>query len=267
MNTLKKGATGDEVLTLQNTLIQWGYTCPVTGTFEEVTEKNVREFQQAQGLSADGIVGKRTWETLLDEVKRELQPFRLNETDYRRAAASLKVEIAAIKAVQEVETGGRGGFVRVGYPVILFEGHIFWSQLKKKGINPENYVAGNEDILYPQWTKKFYKQGIQEYERLERAKKINEEAALCSASWGMWQIMGFNYPACRCKNVFEFGTEMQLKEGTQLDLFITFLQTNGWDKYLRNKDWAEFARHYNGPAYKENRYDEKLAQAFNKYNT
>nr|WP_302421955.1 N-acetylmuramidase domain-containing protein [Bacteroides intestinalis] len=32
---------------------------------------------------------------------------------------------------------------RVSKPAILFEGHIFWSQLKKRGINPAEYVAGN----------------------------------------------------------------------------------------------------------------------------
>ncbi len=267
MKTLRAGATGDEVLTLQNLLNEWGFECPPTGTFDENTEKAVRDFQQVQGLTADGIAGKRTWETLQDEALRELAPFRLKETDYVRAAEYLNVEVAAIKAVQEVETGGQGGFIRVSYPIILFEGHIFWSQLKKKGLNPEDYTSGNEDILYPKWTKKYYKQGMDEYERLKRAEEINREAALCSASWGMWQIMGFNHTVCDCNTVFDFCTEMQLNEGTQLNLFTAFLRTNGWDKYLRSKDWAEFARHYNGPSYKENRYDEKLAQAYKKYST
>src|SRR5690606_7984441 len=31
---------------------------------------------------------------------------------------------------------------------------------------------------------------------------------------------------------------------------------------LRRKDWARFARLYNGPGYAQNRYDEKLAQAY-----
>lgn len=265
MKTLRTGATGDEVVTLQNLLNEWEYTCPQTGVFDETTERTVRDFQQDQGLSADGIVGKRTWETLQDEAKRELMPFKLCENDFVRAAKLLDVEVAAIKAVQEVETGGRGGFIRIGYPTILFEGHIFWSQLKKQGLNPEDYVVGNEDILYPKWTKKFYKQGMAEYDRLSRAKNINETAALCSASWGMWQIMGFNYAACGCASVYDFGTEMQLHEGTQLNLFVEFLRTNGLDKYLRNKDWAQFARHYNGSGYKENRYDEKLESAYWKH--
>lgn len=67
MKTLRAGATGDEVFTLQNLLNEWGFVCPPTGVFDENTEKAVRDFQQAQGLTADGIVGKRTWETLQDE--------------------------------------------------------------------------------------------------------------------------------------------------------------------------------------------------------
>ena len=31
---------------------------------------------------------------------------------------------------------------------------------------------------------------------------------------------------------------------------------------LQKKDWKAFARLYNGPAYAQNRYDEKLSKAF-----
>jgi len=58
-----------------------------------------------------------------------------------------------------------------GRPVILFEGHIFWRELKKQGLDPEKYVAGNENILYPKWEKGHYYGGIREYERLERPGK------------------------------------------------------------------------------------------------
>lgn len=265
MNTLKSGATGSDVAMLQTLLRDWNYPCTQTGTFDQETEKYVRKFQRTQGLTADGIVGKRTWEALQDDTLKSLLPLRLCEEDFVQAARSLNVEIAAIKAIQEVETAGRGGFIKIALPIILFEGHIFWSQLKKQGLKPEDYTQGNEDILYPNWTKKFYKSGEAEYSRLERAIKIHETAALCSASWGMWQIMGFNYTSCGCHDVNEFVSRMKIKEGMQLNLFVNFLLTNGWDKYLRNKDWAEFARHYNGPGYKENKYDQKLAEAYNKY--
>ncbi len=34
---------------------------------------------------------------------------------------------------------------------------------------------------------------------------------------------------------------------------------------LKNKDWGTFARLYNGPAYAQNKYDIKLAEAYQKY--
>ena len=58
---------------------------------------------------------------------------------------------------------------------------------------------------------------------------------------------------------------MSTNEGNQLGLFMTFLKSNGWDKYLRTLDWAEFARHYNGPQYAQNKYDKKLQDAYSKY--
>ena len=132
-------------------------------------------------------------------------------------------------------------------------------------INPEDYVKGNEDILYPKWTKSHYKGGMGEYERLKKALAIHEKAAACSASWGLFQIMGFNYAACGCKNAREFVEKMCANEGGQLDLFTAFLKFNGWDKYLRALNWTEFARHYNGPQYAQNKYDEKLQKAYMKY--
>jgi len=40
-----------------------------------------------------------------------------------------------------------------------------------------------------------YKEGEAEYERLLRARRINEDAANASTSWGLFQIMGFNHAA------------------------------------------------------------------------
>ncbi len=39
---------------------------PITGYFGQQTENAVRAFQQAYGLSPDGIVGRETWDTLYD---------------------------------------------------------------------------------------------------------------------------------------------------------------------------------------------------------
>lgn len=265
MQTIRLNSSGKDVEQLQQLLCKWGYEVGITGTFDGETDAAVRRFQKAGRLDADGIVGQRTWNLLKDEDALALSALCLTNKDFAEAAALLNVDVAAVRAVLEVETGNKGGFIVPGKPAILFEGHIFWSQLSKRGLDPARLQAGNEDILYPKWTKAHYKGGIGEYDRLERARAIHREAADSSASWGLAQIMGFNYPACGCKCVDEFVRLMSENEGRQLELFVRFLQGNKWDMYLRSLDWKEFARHYNGPAYEQNRYDQKLASAYAKY--
>ena len=188
---------------------------------------------------------------------------RLIDEDFTQVAELLGCEPAALKAVQQVETGGRGGFFSPGRPAILFEGHIFWTQLKKRGSNPEDYVKGNENILYPKWEKGHYKGGIGEYDRLEQARKINREAADASASWGMFQIMGFNYAACGEESIESFVRSMCESEFKQLLLTANFIKKNSQMlQALQARDWAVFAKCYNGPAYAQNRYDVKLEAAY-----
>ncbi len=58
---LKRGSRGDEVVTLQKKLKQWGYyDGSVDGVFGAGTEKAVQYFQRKNGLVADGIVGTKT---------------------------------------------------------------------------------------------------------------------------------------------------------------------------------------------------------------
>jgi hypothetical protein len=48
--------------------------------------------------------------------------------------------------------------------------------------------------------------------------------------------------------------------------FLGYVKFNGIDDELRRHDWVNFARLYNGADYKRNKYDEKLAAAYKKYN-
>jgi hypothetical protein len=56
-----------------------------------------------------------------------------------------------------------------------------------------------------------------------------------------------------------------LNEGEHLKAFATFVSNAGLLPALKKKDWAAFAASYNGPEYKQNQYDTKLAQAYEKY--
>ena len=188
----------------------------------------------------------------------------LTARDFDAAAARLGVEAPILRAVHEVETAGGSGFLEPGKPVILFEGHIFWRQLEARGIPPAPLAAGNEEILHPRWSREHYRGGAREYARLARALRIHEEAALCSASWGMFQLMGFNYEACGYESIGDFVLGMCRSPGEQLEAFVSFLRTRGLERYLQCHDWAGFARRYNGPGYARNGYEERLRREYEK---
>ena len=64
MITLRRGEIGPFVEMLQLTLQRAGYDIKITGGFDEETENAVKEFQKANSLLPDGIVGIRTWALL-----------------------------------------------------------------------------------------------------------------------------------------------------------------------------------------------------------
>lgn len=65
--TLRKGTKGDWVTLAQTALINKGYDLGkwgADGDFGSQTEKAVKEFQQDHGLTADGVIGQKTWDAL-----------------------------------------------------------------------------------------------------------------------------------------------------------------------------------------------------------
>ncbi|WP_295444204.1 N-acetylmuramidase family protein [uncultured Thiodictyon sp.] len=182
----------------------------------------------------------------------------LEEHDFEAAAHLINCDVAAIKAVAEVESSG-SGFLEDGRAKILFEGHIFYKYTKGK------YQTSHPDICYRSWTTKFYLGGVKEYSRLEKAEALNKTAARMSASYGKFQIMGFNFSLCGYTSVDGFFTAMQTDEGLQLTAFIEYVKHVGLDKALRTHKWADFAKGYNGPEYWKNNYDKKMADAYKKH--
>ncbi len=63
--TYKQGSTGSTVKTIQQKLKNWGYyKGSVDGIFGSKTKEAVKYFQRKNGLTADGIVGKKTLSAL-----------------------------------------------------------------------------------------------------------------------------------------------------------------------------------------------------------
>jgi len=179
----------------------------------------------------------------------------LTDADYKSAADELGCEVAAVKAVAAVESSGEP-FLADGRPCILFEAHIFsrYTQCKFDQTHPH--------ISSPTWNRKLYRGGAAEWERLEEAIELDRKAALMSASWGAFQVMGFNFALCRFTNVEDFVAAMKESEAKQLTAFVQFIKSRDLDDELRRKDWRGFARGYNGIGFKQNAYDTKLARVY-----
>lgn len=78
---LKIGSTGSDVAIVQNNLKILGYDPQVIDCiYGENTEMAVKEFQKANGLEPDGIVGDSTWSSLIAKI-RDIQ-LELNENGF-----------------------------------------------------------------------------------------------------------------------------------------------------------------------------------------
>uniref|UniRef100_A0AAU8KWX4 Endolysin n=1 Tax=Serratia phage Kevin TaxID=3161161 RepID=A0AAU8KWX4_9CAUD len=260
MSILRRGDRGSEVVALQNQLNRLGYNLAADGIFGAGTEQAVRKVQSGAGLVVDGIVGPKTLFAIQNTGDKHTD--HLTEDDLVQAARALGCELAAIKAVNQVEARGTG-YDKNGNLKMLFERHIMYRQLAAKfGTDKANALSAQ----YPDVVNKVpggYT--TNEPARLQRAVAIDEECAYASASYGLFQIMGFNgVKVCGYPSAKAFYQDMLTGgEGAHLRAFVQFIKAdNNLLTALRNKNWAAFARWYNGPNYAEQGYDKKLAAAY-----
>ncbi len=61
MPILSSGSSGSTVRVLQQLLNFKGFSLEVDGDFNLPTQEAVKQFQQLNGLVADGVVGAKTW--------------------------------------------------------------------------------------------------------------------------------------------------------------------------------------------------------------
>jgi N-acetylmuramidase/Putative peptidoglycan binding domain len=181
----------------------------------------------------------------------------LDEQGMAEVTDGLGVSAADVWAVLTVETRGCG-FLPDRRPAILFERHVFSRKTNHQfdSTHPDisNRKAGGYGAA-----------GAHQYDRLQRALALNRRAALRSASWGIGQLMGFNAEISGYADVEDMVTAMTESENKQLSGMSGEIIHNRLDRALRSHDWATFARGYNGPAYAKNRYDTRLAAAYQKY--
>lgn len=184
---------------------------------------------------------------------------RLDDIDLPAIGHRIGVGEDEIHAVLEVESRG-SGFDKLGRPAMLFEPHVFWDEL---GNTDKRKEAARLGIAYQSWGAKPYP--TDSYGRLKMAMEIDETAALRSASWGLGQVMGFNFKAAGFTSPQAMVRAFMDDEEAQLSGMINFIKTNRLDDEIRRHDWAGFALGYNGKGYRKNQYDTRLAAAFAKW--
>ncbi|WP_278362662.1 N-acetylmuramidase family protein [Stutzerimonas kunmingensis] len=253
------GSRGLAVRNLQAALKLAGFAVTVDGDFGEQTERAVAAFQRRAGLVDDGVAGPKTVAALAGRDTSKL----LKRQDLQQAADRLGVPLASVMAVNQVESRGKG-FAANGRPVILFERHVMFERLQANGLSEAeaDALAAKHPALVNRKSGG-YIGGTAEHQRLAQAQQIHAAAALESASWGLFQIMGYHWQRLGYFDAQHFADTMALSEAAQLDAFVTFIETDpALHKALKGRKWAEFARRYNGPNYARNLYDVKLARAY-----
>ena len=81
---LESGSNGTHVKAVQYLLEDHGYSIDVDGSFGEQTKSTVEEFQEANDLHVDGVVGPATWPVLVKKLRYE---------DEGSAVKALQVEL------------------------------------------------------------------------------------------------------------------------------------------------------------------------------
>lgn len=252
---LMVGSEGPQVVEWQVFLKQHGYfTAGLAPVFGPKTYAATLAFQKAEGLDADGIVGPRT-----RAVAEDLQTddatdnggddgtLTLDEVA-RRAGIPLPV----LKAIRKVESRGKPSAIR-------FEPHLFHRHRPDLAARVPYTRSDRGYSLVATETNAA---------ALERAMEAHPEAAIRSASFGSYQVLG--------------GYLLEAYPGAPGDAYAAFksnpseasdLMVAAWFKDNRRArdaansnppDFRALAKAYNGPNFHVHKYDERLSAAWEK---
>jgi hypothetical protein len=191
-----------------------------------------------------------------------------------RLAGEFQIEVPAVLAVWYVESSGREH--TPGRAIIRFENHVLFDQWGR--FQPTRYdqhfqhggrPPRTQDVCrgasgdFAAWKCHHYREQAagafvachqsqdQEYEVLALATALaGEDIALRCISIGGPQIMGFNFATAGFASPRALYDAFQASEGAQVRGFFAFSQRVGTPGQaigaLRGRDWATFARLYNG---------------------
>lgn len=165
---------------------------------------------------------------------------KLSNLDYLIAAMQLGCKASAIKAVAMIESNGEG-FTSTGVVKTRLESQFLAKYQSASGKSPKSFLTFASAYAY------------------------DPSSAILSTSFGEFQVMGFNYKAAGYTTPQAYYNAVKNSAVSQLNSFVGFVRVNKLAQYLKDQNWAGFAYRYNGPGYKTNSYDTKLAYWYNKF--
>jgi hypothetical protein len=221
-------------------------------------QQHLRQTGRYSG-TVDGLWGRLTEAAILLALT-DGPDTKLCAADFDAAGERLGVQPAAIRAFWQTEANGAG--FESGRPKILPEPHRF-----SKNTN-HLFDRSYPSISYPRWGQRPYVRTQDgRYDQLLQMVRLDIDAGFASASYGAPQIMGENFKVCGYDSSFSFAEAMARDEATQLRAFGAFVIGCGILPYLKRVDrsaasWEPVAQRYNGTAFRQNRYHEKMAASF-----
>jgi len=182
----------------------------------------------------------------------------LSEAEIAASARRMGVDEATVRALLSVEARP-AGFGPDGRPTILFEPHIF-SRLTER-----RFDASHPTLSYVRWGAQPYpKTQAERWAQLEAAYALDPAAALQAVSWGRFQPLGVNYAKMGYASPQDMAKDLSRSEDAQLQAFERFLASEKLTDSLKTRDWATFARRYNGPGQVE-RYSKLFEGQYAKF--
>lgn len=204
----------------------------------------------------------------------------LTDKDFETVAKDIGVEVAAIMAVGQVESGS-GGFATDGRPIVRYELHVFEALTDKVYTDthphlsqPYKESAGDKDKdrLYHngsqsnEWSMIYGASILRGHTAIKaiKAQKATKnhpaiksisgrpaavggfEGAWKATSWGRFQVLGINHNMYGFKSVTELVYSMYKSELNQLEACKNHLINGGGLPYLKKLDWWNVTAHYNG---------------------